>query len=516
MLRNKFCRVLVLVLAFLLAGAGRAQEQVVIGSKNFTESRILGELMALLIEEHTALEVEHRSGLGGTLVCFAALEAGEIDVYPEYTGTGWSAILKREGGIGDSLSTFLQVEEEFRSRYGIEWLQPFGLNNTYALAMNAERATELGVRSISDLIPHASKLRAGFSHEFVERSDGYAGLSPFYGLKLGKVNGMEHGLAYEAMAAGEIDLIDAYSTDGKLLRYSLTVLADDRGFFPPYNAAPIVRAEALSRYPKLRATLQRAAFQISDEEMTTLNYEVEVDRREFRDVARDFLNSKGLIAKSLESQGTVEQSLVGYFASRWSETLRLVVEHLQLTIISVLLAALFAIPLGIWITTNSVARRLSLGLASIMQTVPSLALLAMMIAVPGLGLSVRSAIVALFLYAILPILRNTCAGIEAVDPDLVDAAKGMGLSRLQVLLKIQLPLATRTIMAGIRTATVISIGVATLAAFIGAGGLGEPIVTGLYLNDSRLILSGAVPAAILALFADFMLSRIERYLAVRG
>ena len=515
-LRSRSWTSWVALCALVSSSVASAQDTVVIGSKNFTESRILGEVMALLIEEHTDLQVEHRSELGGTLVCFAALEAAEIDLYPEYTGTGWSAILKKEETITDALSTYLQVEDEFRRRYDLEWLQPFGFNNTYALAMDAQRAEALGVRTISDLARHASDLHAGFSHEFLERADGYAGLAPFYGLEFGKVNGMEHALAYEALAAKQIDLTDAYSTDGKLRRFGLTVLQDDLGFFPPYNAAAVVRGEFLRRHPELRKALQRAAFRISDGDMLQLNYEVEVEGRGFRDAARAFLAEKGLLEGSVESSATEDVSFFVFFAKRWRETLRLTLEHLQLTAIAVLLSALFAIPLGIWITGNSLARRISLGIAGVLQTIPSLALLAVMIAVPGLGLSVRSAIVALFLYALLPILRNTFAGLDDVDPDLIDAAKGMGLTRRQILLEIQLPLATRTIMAGIRTATVISIGVATLAAFIGAGGLGQPIVTGLYLNDSRLIFSGALPAAVLALLADLDLARVERRLVPRG
>lgn len=509
---------LLIVTSTAQAATAPAQDRVIIGSKNFTESRVLGELMKLLIEEHTELEVEHRAGLGGTLVCFAALEAGEIDLYPEYTGTGWTAILDREDPLGDSLTAFLKVEEAFRDRYEIEWLQPFGLNNTYALALRSDLADELAVHSISDLREHASSLRAGFSHEFLERNDGYAGLSPFYDLRLGEARGMEHGLAYEALESGEIDLIDAYSTDGKLKRYSLTVLEDDRSFFPPYNAAPLVRGETLRRHPDLRAALQRAAFQISDAEMLELNFEAEKGIRDFEEIAGLFLGSKGLLssAEVTTAEDAERESLVAFLIGRWRETLRLLVEHVQLTLASVLLAALFAIPLGIWVTTNETARRLSLGLASVLQTIPSLALLAIMIAVPGLGISIRTAMVALFLYAILPILRNTHVGLKDVDPELVDAAVGMGLTRRQVLLRIQLPLATRTIMAGIRTATVISIGVATLAAFIGAGGLGEPIVTGLYLNDARLIVSGALPAALLALLADFALAKLERQLVPRG
>ena len=492
--------------------------KVVVASKNFTESRVLGEIMRLLLEARTELEVEHRAGLGGTLVCFEALLAGEIDVYPDYTGTGWSIVLKEPDKITSPLRAFLHVQAAYRERYDVEWLQPFGLNNTYALAMTEERASELGVETISDLVPHQDELRAAFSIEFVDREDGYQGLAPHYGLDLGAVAAMEHGLAYEAIVSGEVDLIDAYSTDGKLLRYGLRVLADDRAFFPPYDAAPLVRGELLRAAPEVGEVLELLAFRLPDERITALNYQVEVEGRTFEAVARGFLEEQGLLEAEAGGPGPAltRRSPWAFFAGRWRETLRLVGEHLFLTGLSVGLASLLAIPLGIAITRSRWAERISLGAAGVVQTIPSLALLAFMIAIPGLGLSTRSAVVALTLYAVLPILRNTFAGLRSVDPDLIDAARGMGLTERQILTRVQLPLATGTIMAGVRTATVVTIGFATLAAFIGAGGLGEPIVTGLYLNDRALIQSGALPAAALALVADGLLGRLERALVPPG
>ncbi len=230
--------------AVLAAGpvAVRAQEgRIVVGSKNFTESAILGEIMTQLLRERTGLEVEHRQNLGGTLVCFQAIRSGQIDLYPEYTGTGWAIILEEPERIDDRLRAFTRVQAEFRKRYDLEWLQPFGLNNTYALAMASDRAEELGVTKISDLVDVGPELKAGFSIEFMNRQDGWPGLSEYYGLQLGEVRALEHGLAYQAVTEGDIDLIDAYSTDGKLIRFDLSVLEDDGGFFPPYNAAPVVR-----------------------------------------------------------------------------------------------------------------------------------------------------------------------------------------------------------------------------------------------------------------------------------
>jgi osmoprotectant transport system permease protein len=496
-----------------------ALERIVIGSKNFSESHLLGAMMAQLLEAHTGARVEHRAGLGGTLVCFEALKSGQIDLYPDYTGTAWSVVLKEPGRVADPMRTYLRVQSRFRAEYDLEWLQPFGFNNTYAIAMRRLLAEELNVHAVSDLATKGGSLRAGFSHEFVNREDGWAGLAPFYGLTLGSVRGMEHALAYEALAASAIDIVDAYSTDGKLLRYDLHILADDRGFFPPYHAAPIVRGALLRAHPEVREVLERLAYRLPDTTMIRLNYQVEVEGRGFDDVARAFLVGEGLLDPGSRAPGIGADrtmAFIPFFIARWRTTLGLIGEHLVLTFASVLLAAAFAIPLGIWITRHRIAERISLGAAGIVQTIPSLALLAVMIAVPGLGLSVRSAIAALFLYALLPILRNTFAGLRDVDPSLIDAARGMGLTERQILLRIQLPIATRTVMAGLRTSTVISIGVATLAAFIGAGGLGEPIVTGLYLNDTNLILAGAVPAALLALAADFMLGRLERRLTPRG
>lgn len=212
---------LAVVLLLSAAWTPRATEartpsnHIVVGSKNCTESRILGEMPTMLIEAHTDLTVEHRSGLGGTLVCFTALTRGEIDLYPEYTGTGWSIVLKETEKIGDPLKAFLHVRKRYWELYDIEWLQPFGLNNTYALAMRKEKAEALGVRTISQLVPHAADLSAGFSIEFMNREDGWPGLGPYYSLDFGRVRALEHGLAYEAIASGAIDLIDAYSTDGK-------------------------------------------------------------------------------------------------------------------------------------------------------------------------------------------------------------------------------------------------------------------------------------------------------------
>lgn len=513
---------LAVLVALLVHGAATAEPSgertLVVGSKNFTENRLLGEVMAQLIEAHTDLRVERRPNLGGTTVVFTALRTGQIDLYPEYTGTGWTIHLERSDRVTNPLRAFLAVQHEFEERWDLQWLDPFGFSNGYALAMPQARADALGITRISQLREHADALRLGFSHEFLEREDGYRGLAAAYGLELPQPRGMEHGLAYQALAQGELDVIDTWTTDGKLERYRVRLLQDDLHFFPPYDAAPLVRGDTLREHPELEPLLRRLAFVLPDERMRALNYEIEERRRGFAEVARELLVEEGLLDPSAPAAAgaTRGEGLLGTLWARRGETLRLVGEHLALTGVAVVLAILFAVPLGLLLTRRERLAGPVIGATGVIQTIPSLALLAFMIPIPGLGLGGTSAVVALFLYALLPIVRNTFAGVRGVDPDLVEAARGMGLTDGQILRLVELPLAVRTIMAGIRTSTVISIGVATLAAFIGAGGLGDPIVTGLQLNDTGLILSGALPAALLAVVTDAVLGVFERLLVPRG
>ncbi|MCB9896708.1 MAG: ABC transporter permease subunit [Planctomycetes bacterium] len=485
-----------------------------VGSKDFTENRILAEVLAQLLRAETGLAVEVRDNLGGTLAVFAALRAGEIDLYPEYTGTGWAVVLGEQGRPPDPLSTYAHVAREYSRRFDVDWMLPFGFSNSYALAVRDELAESMGLATISDLLPHAGELRAAVSHEFLNRDDGWPGLSAAYGLQVGELRGMEHGLAFEAVASGDVDLIDAWTTDGKLLRFPVTVLEDDKGFFPPYHAAPIVRGETLRAHPEIGPALARLAGRLPNARMQALNLAVEADGRSYRDVARDFLRDEGLVADdgtALAGVGAGDRrgDLLAFVRGRLGVTARLLGEHLWLTGFAVLLATLFAVPLGIALARRETAAKVVLGAAGVIQTVPSLALLAFMI--PVLGIGATAALAALFLYALLPILRNTYTGLREVDADLVKAARGLGLTDAQVLRHVELPLAMRTIMAGVRTSAVISVGVATLAAFIGAGGLGEPIVTGLQLNDTRLVLAGAVPAALLAVVVDALLGYLERH-----
>ncbi len=514
-----------LLLPISSAGLAEAQDEpslppVVVGSKFHAENRLLGEILAQLIEAHTPIPVERRLGLGGTAVVFSALQSGEVDIYPEYTGTGWAVQLGITEQVRDPLRVYVHVAGEFERRWDLRWLQPFGFENSYAFAMRGPTAEQMGIGSISDLLEYQDEIRAGVSHEFLNREDGYPGLAAMYGLDIPNLNGMEHGLAYEAIISDRVDVIDTWTTDGKLLEHDIRILEDDLGFFPPYDCAPLIRSETLERYPELEEILAMLAFRIDDRRMQALNYRVEEEGGEYAEVAREFLVSEGLLdappRSQLENSNEREGGLLRFLWSRQGDTLGYVLEHLSLTAVAVALAILVSVPLGILLTRWKLIAAPVIGAIGVIQTIPSLALLAFMIPLPFLGLGARSAVTALFLYALLPIVRNTYTGIREVDVESLEAGRGMGLNESQILFKVELPLAMRTIMAGVRTSTVISIGVATLAAFIGAGGLGDPIVTGLQLNDTYLILSGALPAALLAVLVDFLLGRVERRLIPPG
>ncbi|MBH79340.1 MAG: ABC transporter permease [Gammaproteobacteria bacterium] len=478
-------KVFIVVAALLAAANAWSDDHVIrVASKNFNESYILAESAAQLLESG-GFEVERRFGLGGTLICFQALENDEIDVYVEYSGTLEQVILKLGAHAG---------LDELRSRVrerNLALLAPLGFNNTYALALRSGLAQERGLARISDLSAHPD-LRVVVSHEFLEREDGWPGLAAAYGL-VNQVTGIEHGLAYQAINQGTIDVTDAYSTDGELARYELTLLEDDKGFFPAYLAVPLVRADL---DPAAQALLSSLGNTFTDASMQALNAQVVFGGQTFAQVAREFLASQKL-ASTVASGPTL-----------WENLGRNTLVHLKLTGIALGFAVVAGIGLSLLVFRNAVASRALLYVSGLMQTIPSIALLALMI--PLLGIGAVPAIVALFLYSLLPMLRNTITALTTIDPTLIRVAIAMGLSGAQQLRHVYVPLSMPSILAGVRTAAVISIGTATLAAFIGAGGLGDPIVTGLALNDVGLILQGAVPAALLAIVTELVFEGVER------
>jgi glycine betaine/choline ABC-type transport system substrate-binding protein len=267
---------------------------VVIGSKNFTEQFILAEIMAQLIEARTDLTVKRVTNLGGTMICHKALTEGEIDIYPEYTGTALTAILK-EKPVTDPQQAFNRVADAYRTRYAVQWLPPFGFNNTYAITVRQSDAKNHHWQKISDLEPEAPTLRAGFTAEFVARSDGYPGLKRAYKFHFGSIHDMDPGLMYKAIAKREVDVICAFSTDGRIAAYNLQPLTDDRSFFPPYFAAPLVRSETLRRHPEIKTVLAALAGKIDNTAMQQLNYAVDEKKQAVRTVAHNFLLGAGLV-----------------------------------------------------------------------------------------------------------------------------------------------------------------------------------------------------------------------------
>lgn len=497
-----------------------SDDRVVIGSKIFAESYILAEMFAQLLEDH-GYTVDRRLGLGSTEIAFGALRSGEIDVYPEYTGTGLVAILNEEPPA-TSLDAYARVSDVFAERWGLRWLPPLGFENSYAIAVRSATADSLGLETLSDLAEVAGNLTAGLSPDFVGRSDGLPGLEATYGIEPGDVRALVQAVKYQALVEGAVDWIDGYSTDGRIDRYGLTVLEDDRGFFPPYDAAALVGRSIAESRSGVVATLTELSGRIDEPFMRSLNRRVEVDGEDVAVVATDALADLRLVEgaegvtprRAAVGADDEPESFLAYLWSRRADTLAQTRRHLLLVGLSLLAGLLVAVPLGLVLErARAVAEGTIRGVA-VLQTIPSIALLAFMI--PLLGIGVLPAVVALFLYSLFPIVRNTYTGVRDADVSAVASARALGMTEWQLLCHVRLPLAAPVIMAGVRTAAVINVGTATLAAFIGAGGLGDPIVAGLTLSDTRMILSGAIPAALLALIVDGLLGVAERAVTPEG
>ena len=456
-----------------------------VGSKIFGEAYLLGEMAALLLESR-GYTVRRRLGLGGTAITLAALEAGDLDLYPEYTGTLTRAIFNAPGMTDAELDVALAERD-------LVFPVRFGFVNNYAIAVPEALAAERGLARISDLRTQPD-LRFGFSNEFMNRDDGWPTLRRVYELPQ-EAASLEHALAYRALANGQLDVTDAYTTDGDLALYELRLLEDDRDMFPRYDAGLLVRADLPQAVLR---TLRELEGLLDESTMQRLNQRVASEGEDAAVVAAEFLRGAGLITRTVAASRT--KSRIGY------NTL----VHLRLTGTALFLACLVAIPLSLLVARLPRLARALQYVAGLVQTVPALALLALLI--PFIGLGQGTAVLALFLYSLLPIVRNTLAGLFSVDPLLREVATSMGMTAAQQTLRIELPLAMPMILAGIRTAAVICIGTATLAAFIGAGGLGEPIITGLSLNDNQLILEGAIPAALLAIVVEWLFEGLERRL----
>ncbi|MCF7797495.1 MAG: ABC transporter permease subunit [Lentisphaeria bacterium] len=487
-----FC---IMMLAAPLLAIKPAGEPIVVGSKKFTESVILGEIITQTVNQ-TSFEAIHRRELGGTRVLWNALQGGDIQIYPEYTGT------IREEILSDlSVAPGMAALRDSLRNQGIGMLAPLGFNNTYALGMLSQTADTLNINRISDL-KRFPDLVLGFTNEFMDRSDGWPGLKRAYQLPHSNVRGLDHDLAYRGLANGNIHVIDVYSTDAEIDYYQLKTLVDDLMYFPEYQAVILYRLNLDTEAPGLISKLKSLLGTIDAATMSQLNGRVKLERQPEGVVASEWIN---------DTFGITSQVVI---KNRWQRIWERTVEHLFLVAIALGAAILLALPLGIWSAYHPKTGQGILAVVGIIQTIPSLALLVFMI--PLLGIGGPPAIFALFLYGLLPIVRNTYTGLKSIEPGIQESALALGLPWVAVLWKIDLPLASRAILAGIKTSAVICIGTATLGALIGAGGYGQPILTGIRLDNMGLILEGAVPAAVMALVVQGLFELSERWLVPKG
>ena len=511
---RRLCFGAALVLAVALAasapcfpavqGSPAQDRPVVVASKTFTESVVLGDMLALSMRAD-GLTVRHRAGLGGTRVVWQALLRGDVDAYVDYTGTLSLEILRDTGAAG-----LASIRDRLRARHGLGVSAPLGFSNSYAFGVRPAVARRHGLKTIGDLA-RVPDVKLGLSAEFLQRGDGWPGLKARYGLPHTPA-GLNHDLAYQGIAAGQLDATDIYTTDAEIDLYDLTVLADDRGYFPDYAAVVVYRRDLYDRHPAARGSIARLEGLIDAAAMRRLNRRAKIDRVPGAEVAAVFLRARAGLDAGLDAGAGMGEGRGG---GPWAQVPRHTLRHLFLVGLSLGAAILAAIPLGIaafWYPRFGAA---ILGMVAVLQTVPSLALFVFMIPALGIGwllyaiLAPLVALTALFLYSLLPVVRNTHAGLSGLPGDLVMAANGLGLPRAARIRLIELPLAAPMILAGIKTAAVINVGTATLGALIGAGGYGEPILTGIRLDDMEIILTGAVPAAVMALLVQGLFSAME-------
>lgn len=531
----RFAALAVAIGAVLAGSVAHSAEPLKIGSKRFTESYIVGEILALTARQ-AGVPARHLQGLGNTAILYAALRQGSIDAYPEYLGTIAAELLKLPAHEVDLATVHRALADR-----GLGVAVPLGFSNSYGIAVlpaagPANPPSTTGspgedralLTRISDLAARPA-LRFGLSHEFIGRTDGWPGLRERYGLRQTPA-ALDHGLAYQAIAAGQVDVIDVYTTDAQIARLKLRVLTDDRRYFPRYDAVILYRLDLPQRHPQAWVALQALAGRIDEAAMREMNGRAEIDSVPFASIAAGFVAGAGAgapgagggaaaasnaAAATPNAAAATPNAPAGTGRAGFLDRLladdfaRLAWEHLRLVLTSVLIAVLIGVPLGVIASSSPTLERIVLAVTGIAQTIPSLALLAMLIPLVG-RIGTLPALIALVTYALLPIVRNTCVGLAGVAPGLRGAALAIGLTPRQRLTAIDLPLAAPVIIAGVKTAAVVSVGTATIAAFIGAGGFGERISVGLALNDHAMLLAGAVPAAGLAVLTQWFFDALER------
>lgn len=498
--------VFVLFLLFCVVGGGylwlraRSAPSFTVGSKAFPEGIILGDVLVTMLERE-GISTAHRSGLGGTRLVWAALLKGDIDAYAEYTGTLTHELL------ADQKITNLPELNRVLADRGLGMSPPLGFSNTYGLAVQRSTAQRLHLRTLSDLAAHP-ELRVGVNHEFLTRNEGWPAVQTTYGLHPARVVSLEHELLYRALKANEVDVINVYTTDADIFTDGLSVLEDDRRLFPRYDAVYVYRLASLQRAPVVTDLFGRLAGTLDELGMIALNAQVKTIKRPEAEVARTFVARRfGAVSRFR----TLKNTSSGFVPARvWSDTYN----HLQLVVVALIVQVLVGVPLGIVAFRHPRVGQLILGICGVFQTIPSLALLVFL--VPVLGIGYKPALVALCIYGLLPVVRNTYTGLKEISPQLQESALALGLPARERLLQIELPLASRTILAGIKTSAVVNVGTATLGAIVGAGGFGEPIMIGIRRDDMYLLLQGSVPAASLALLVQAGFEWLERRVVPAG
>ncbi len=490
---------------FVFMAFGASAKEIVIGSKSFTESYILCELIAKTVADQTHIATLTKEGMGSTGIVFNALKTGDIDVYPEYWGTLTQEIL----GLADR-STLEEVNQRLLP-LGLQAGVFLGFNNAYALAMPRSMSEAYKIESMADLALHP-ELRLGLSHEFLARKDGWPGVSKAYHLGGFKPVGIEHGLVYQAVANHKIDVIDAYTTDSRLISGDLVLLRDEQHFFTSYQAILLYRIDAVKSNSNILAALSSLQKRITNEAMQSLNARVEHDHQSAKSVAETFYSDNLHLGHRVSQGVDKPQSDWRHFLEFFTQYdfLRLTVQHAELVIFSLILAIFVGIPIGVCIYyVPKVGKPLLYGV-SLLQTIPSLALLSFLIfAVNSIGF--LPAFIALFLYALLPIIEATQSGLRSVDRSVIEASKALGTGFWPQLWHIELPLCKSTLYAGVQVAAVWTTGTATIAAFVGAGGYGERIAQGLSTNNTEMMLEGAIPSAVFALLMRKIIHTIEHF-----
>ena len=494
--KSKISSIVFIITVFILIqshASAQETEVIKVGSKKFTENIILGDIVTQLLRADS-LNAVHIRELGGTTILWNSLLNGEIDIYPDYTGTILKEILAKENLTVSKLESFLNEK-------GIGITKPLGFNNTYAIGLKKEIAEKLNINSISDLASHP-ELKFGFTNEFMERNDGWPGLRNTYQLFNNEATGLDHDLAYKGLETGSVDVIDLYSTDAEISYYNLKVLKDDKNYFTDYKAVYLYRKELVQKHPAINKIFSELENSIPESLMIKMNSEVKINKLDEASVASEFIKKTFAVNTDFNKTTLLTRLL--------NNTL----DHLFLVCVSLSMAILLAIPLGIISYKVKELGKVVLGITGVIQTIPSLALLVFMI--PLLGIGSWPAIAALFLYSLLPIVRNTYSGLQNIPGSIKESAVVLGLPGLAILRKIELPIASPSILSGIKISAVINVGTATLGALIGAGGYGQPILTGIRLDSISLILEGAVPAALLALLVQGVFDLIEKLLVPRG